>query len=354
MKDKILSVLFVSVLFVVSFVTFFKGDIDVSFFERRKLVTSEKLKEDFVSNLDQYLTDQFVFRDEFISLNSIMNRYVFLNKENNGVYLYDDYLIEKNYPLDRKSVESFISKLNLINDKYLKNSNNVFLSVIPDKSYFLSDDNYLKLDLDNLVSDVLDEVSFSYINLLDKFVLEDYYKGDIHIKQESYFDILSYLDKYLDFNYSFLKYDKRVFNNFYGASVSKVGSYFGSEDLNYFSNDILDNVVVSHLEFGEKKVYDVEKLESVDAYNVFLSGPSAVIDIENSDSLSDKELVIFRDSFGSSLAPLLVPFYKKITLVDLRYISMNKASNYVNFDDKDVLFLYSTLIINNSNILKVD
>ena len=64
--------------------------------------------------------------------------------------------------------------------------------------------------------------------------------------------------------------------------------------------------------------------------------------------------LIFRDSFGSSIVPLLVPFYKKITLVDLRYINMNLVNNYITFNNQDVLFLYSTLIVNNSFILKIN
>lgn len=93
-------------------------------------------------------------------------------------------------------------------------------------------------------------------------------------------------------------------------------------------------------------------LKSSDHYNIFLNGPSSLIEIENNLISSDKELIIFRDSFGSSFAPLLIPFYKKITLIDLRYINMNIAKNYVDFNNKDILFLYSTLIVNNSFILK--
>ena len=59
-----------------------------------------------------------------------------------------------------------------------------------------------------------------------------------------------------------------------------------------------------------------------------------------------------RDSFASSLAPLLVSGYRKITLVDLRYISGDMIGNFIDFKDQDVLFLYSTLILNNSLSLK--
>jgi len=62
--------------------------------------------------------------------------------------------------------------------------------------------------------------------------------------------------------------------------------------------------------------------------------------------------VLFRDSFGSSLAPLLIEFYSKITLIDMRYINSNNYLEMIEFDNQDVLFLYSTLIVNNSSTLK--
>ena len=63
-------------------------------------------------------------------------------------------------------------------------------------------------------------------------------------------------------------------------------------------------------------------------------------------------MVLFRDSFGSSLAPLLLQGYRKVTLVDIRYMDPKLLSNYVNFQNADVLFLYSTLVLNSSGALR--
>ena len=68
-------------------------------------------------------------------------------------------------------------------------------------------------------------------------------------------------------------------------------------------------------------------------------------------TIFDKELLLFRDSFGSSLAPLLVENYKKITLIDIRYMSSKLLGEFIEFGDQDVLFLYSTVVLN-QNILK--
>ena len=66
-----------------------------------------------------------------------------------------------------------------------------------------------------------------------------------------------------------------------------------------------------------------------------------------------KELIIFRDSFASTIAPLLINGYKKITLVDLRYIDPNKLNEIIKFDKQDILIIYNTIMINNSEAIRV-
>ena len=90
-----------------------------------------------------------------------------------------------------------------------------------------------------------------------------------------------------------------------------------------------------------------------DPYEMFLSGSESIVIIENPNSKTDKELIIFRDSFGSSLAPLFAEGYKKITVFDIRYmLSSSYVSAFANFENSDVLFIYSTALLNNSTALK--
>ena len=52
------------------------------------------------------------------------------------------------------------------------------------------------------------------------------------------------------------------------------------------------------------------------------------------------------------IAPLLTNYYKKITLIDNRYITIDNFKNKINFINQDIIFMYSTLIINDSGSLK--
>ena len=85
---------------------------------------------------------------------------------------------------------------------------------------------------------------------------------------------------------------------------------------------------------------------------MFLSGAQPLITVEHPAGEAGRELVIFRDSYGSSLAPLLLQSYSKVTLVDIRYMSPDQVGDYVTFQNQDVLFLYSTLILNSGRSLK--
>lgn len=352
MKDKLIVTLFIIILFGFSILGLIIKDRDISIYERRKLTNINKLNEDFIGNLDDYLVDQFPFRDVFISTNSLFNRYILRNSLDNNVYIQDGYIIEKNYPDDKISINNFINKINYIKNTYLNNSE-VFYTIIPDKSFFLNN-NSLKMNYNQIIDTLNNNLNSKYIDIIPLLTLKDYYKTDIHIKQENYPKVIKEFSKYLNFSFKETSYKENIYDNFCGASYSKVPIFTKKDKLTYLSNDIIDNANVWHLEYGSKNVYDIEKLESTDAYNVFLSGPSSLIKIENNKAPNDSQLIVFRDSFASSFVPLLIPYYKNITLIDLRYINMDLVSNYVDLENKEILFAYSTLIINNSSILKVN
>jgi len=63
--------------------------------------------------------------------------------------------------------------------------------------------------------------------------------------------------------------------------------------------------------------------------------------------------VVFRDSFGSSMVPLLIAEYAEIIVVDIRYVSPSLLSKLVRFRSNcDVLFLYSTSVLNSYGVFR--
>ena len=64
---------------------------------------------------------------------------------------------------------------------------------------------------------------------------------------------------------------------------AKAGLKLEPDTLKYLYTPSFENVEVNHLEFRNKKIYDEEKLQNVDAYDVFLSGASSYIEITNNN-----------------------------------------------------------------------
>ena len=222
--------------------------------------------------------------------------------------------------------------------------------IIPDKNYYIKDNKYLNIDYDYLYNNV--GIKYNSIDLRNTLSLEDYYYTDTHWRQENLDKVVFELSKKMKFNYENIEYKKNNYSKFYGI-------YYGEslnnkpDTLTYLTNDIIDNSKVFYLENDKlNSVYNPSKLGLMDSYDVYLDGASSFIEITNNNCYRDKELVIFRDSFGSSISPLLINYYSKITIIDNRYISSNYFKDLIKFDDQDILIMNSTMIINDSFTLK--
>ena len=124
--------------------------------------------------------------------------------------------------------------------------------------------------------------------------------------------------------------------------------------LRYLTNGTIASLRVYDYETGaEIPVYDFTLAAGRDGYEMFLGGTKALLTIENPNAETDRELVIFRDSFGSSIAPLLAQGYAKVTVVDIRYMAPALAGRFVDLSQADdVLFLYSTGVLNHSETIQ--
>ena len=99
-------------------------------------------------------------------------------------------------------------------------------------------------------------------------------------------------------------------------------------------------------------MYDRSRLSGKDPYEVYLSGPKSLLTVTNPSGQPGRELIVFRDSFGSAMIPLLLADYETVTVVDIRYMHMDILERFVDFHGQDVLLLYSTLVLNNSETIK--
>ena len=356
MKEKIISISFVSFIIIFFLLNIFAKDIDISESERRKLkqlpeVSIKNIMDNtFMEEFDKYTLDQFPFRNNFRSIKANVNYKIFQRLENNNIYIKDNYIFKSEYPTNIKSINRFIDKINNIGTNFTK-ENNVYYAIIPDKNYYLNDDKYLNIDYD-LLYEMISEVNYKYIELRDVLNINDYYYTDTHWKQENLSKVVDRLSEYMNFSIN-KSYEQKNISDFYGVYYGQAALNVKPDTLTYLINDTILNSKVNYLEDpNNKNVYIESNLNNLDKYDIFLDGASSYIEITNPNNHSGRELVIFRDSFGSSLAPLLLDAYSKITLIDIRYINSSNYLEKIKFTNQDILFLYSTLIVNNSSSLK--
>lgn len=353
MKNKILVFIFIGFILIFSLGSIFIPDKKISYSERRKLKEFPEFEfsGEYISDVDGYLLDHFIFRDLFRSIKAKFN-YSVLNKlDNNDIYLKDNYIFKSNYPTNKESISSFMEKINKL-EGLLTKDNKKFIMIIPDKNYYLKSDDFLGIDYEYIYKE-MNKLGLKNINITDKLSLESYYETDTHWKQDKLNDVVLEMDRVMDFNYYDVSYKKNIYNKFYGVYYGESAINRDPEKLVYLTNDLFDDVEVNYFENGNlNTIYNTSKLDGMDAYDVYLDGASSFITISNPNSSSSKELVIFRDSFGSSISPLLVPYYNKITIIDNRYITSDNFTNLIEFTNQDVLFMYSTLLVNDSKSLK--
>ncbi len=337
-------------------------DKDMSKTERRPLeqfpeVSLENIaNRTFMTDFELYSLDQFPLRDGFRGLKSFVSLKLLKQKDNNDLFVTENHIFKIDYPTSTDSAIRASKIFSDINKQYLTENNKVYLSVIPDKNYYISDKNgKLLLNYDLLVDTLKNNCGFAdYIDISGLLSLDDFYSTDSHWKQENITDVAN---KLLDsMNAECVDSETSIINaskDFYGVYHGQLGLKIEPDEINYLLNDVISSAVVFNYETGKQEdVYNLHKLNGNDPYEIYLSGPVSLITINNDKNKNEKELVIFRDSFSSSIAPLLLKGYSKITLVDIRYLSSKTLGQYLEFDNQDVLFLYSTSVINNSVTLK--
>ena len=327
----------------------------------------EKGDNSFMSEFNSYTLDQFPLRDAFRQLKAMFHLYALNQSDNNDKYIHDGYIAEMAL-LNETVFQKNLASIQRIYEKYLKDAENcnVYMAVIPDKNYYLADvSGHMSLDYSKLFADVQANAPWAtHISLLDKLDISDFYYTDTHWRQEKILDVAQKIanamggqgPKEEDFTVQKLE------DPFYGVYYGQIALPVAGEDMFLLRSDVLDNCLVSY-DGAEavKGVYDWDrsKVELVDKgngkyevygdmYEVFLSKESGKIVIENPTAATDKELVVFRDSFGRSFIPLLVQDYAKVTILDTRWLAGGTymLQNHIEFENQDVLFLYSALVLN--------
>lgn len=338
---------------------------EYSYSERRYLAAKPKLTADtvrsgrFMADFESYALDTFPFRERLRKIKAWTAVNVFHLQDHHRIYRFHGYLAVMEYPMHKELLKQAAEQFASICRRYLTEENHVYLSVIPDKNCFLAKESQrLSMDYEEFENQMRQETQFAeYIKISDLLEIGDYYKTDPHWRQEKITDIAKRLAEHMGAALE-EDYTKHLLTRqFYGAYYGQSALSTSPDCLYYLTGTSIDQCKVFDWQ-NEKEisVYDMQKAAGKDPYEIYLSGPLSLLTIKNpkvsctknqKKNEKPKKLVIFRDSFGSSLAPLFISGYSQITLIDIRYIQPEVLGRFVDFKNCDILFLYSTLVLNN-------
>lgn len=276
-----------------------------------------------------------------------------------GIFLSQGHLAKDEDDLDTQMLNLAARKFNDIYEGFLRPAGcPTYFAMIPSKQALLPTGRSSP-DYDAMAVHLAEEMpGMTHLDLTQFLSLEDFYRTDSHWRQEKITDVAAYFGQVMGANV-YEPFSREVFTrDFRGTYMTDVPLELPLEpDTLYFlTSPTLRNCHVETYDLmgrpQDAPLYDYKKRSRWNPYDFFLSGTQALITIENPAGPAGKELVIFRDSFGSSLAPLLVPGYRKITLVDLRYVNGFMMGALVDFHGQDALFLYSSLMLFSSLALR--
>lgn len=335
-------------------------DREYSVFERRKLeqmpvyAESEDLASYFLA-WETYLTDQFYLRDELRFVKSGFAHTLLRQYDVNGYYSEDGSQAQLLYPMSEENFTYNIALMEEIRKTYFADSP-AYYGVIPDKSYYM--DAPLGLDYQQIDRLFADHLQGERIPIRENLELSDYYATDIHWKQENLSDVYSAFRDGMAKDlpaWEDAKFSEKSAGTFYGVLYGQAAMPAKKDEMNYLENDSTKGLKVTIVDTGkEGVVYDTEAFAGDDAYDLYLGGESALIRMENPSAAGERKLILFRDSFGRSIAPLLAEGYSEIVLVDLRWVRaqyLPAFSDYLAADENtDVLFLYSAQVLSSMKL----
>lgn len=284
----------------------------------------------FAKDYEEYVTDQFVGRDKWITVKTYTD-VAMQKKDINGVYLgKDDYLIElhdqNNYP--QELVEQKLQLLEQLVDTW-----NADVMLVPTADNILTEKypvsaRSMVFDQGEFLEQVFNRVGGehyidAYEALLANRARDIYYKTDHHwTTAGAFYGYQAWAEKkrQLPRGYS-PDYTEVVSDDFRGTLYSKIHLKTKPDEISVFPiTRKMDVKLVYDHQKESHSFYEEAYLDTKNQYGYFLDDNHALVEIETGNA-NGRTLFLIKDSYANCMVPLLAFHYEKIYVVDLRYMN---------------------------------
>lgn len=352
--------LFCVFLFGFAIVTIAKPVSNYSETENRMLKQMPELKMetvlsgDFEADYEEYLSDQFVFRNQWIGMKTLAERLLF-KRESKDIYFADDgYLIEKHTGVfDSEMAKENRMALAQFSEKYSRefNTGHMTVMIVPNAVDILSD----KLPpfapscqegdyLEQIAARLPEEVWLDAASVLRQHKEENlYYKTDHHWKTIAAFYV--YREWANKRGYGIPELDdyevKTATDSFEGTIQSKLGIRTPEDTIELFlpKEEIAYTVSRDNAEKANT-LYDESALNTKDKYAVYFGGNQSFLQIETGAGMGRRILVI-KDSYANCFIPFMLGEFDVIDVLDLRYSKQRLSELIAGGEYTDLLVLYN-------------
>lgn len=299
----------------------------------------------YTSDLETYIADQFPLRDSFMTLKATCER-LWGRRENNGVYLGDDRLLEKVEEIKQDQLSTNLSALNR-----LKKATNVpiWIMPVPTAAWLHADElpaGAPSADQDDLLGQIRGGSLNGVVDLRSVFEAHKdeglYYRTDHHwTSVGAYYGAAAFLER--------LGREVPELGEPTVLSEDFNGTLFSSSGYRHITPDVMESyvsgegVTVETWRNGSPEIIDLideSFLAEKDKYSAYLGG-NTPLSIVRTGVENGGKLLIVRDSYADSFVPFLTESYSEIHLFDARYFKQ-PLSQYIEQNAIDeVLVLYS-------------
>lgn len=315
-------------------------------------LTKESLLEgSFMEDYEEYVTDQFVARDNWTALKTSMDL-LLQKQEINGVYLCEDgFLIEKHLEADFPSdlIEEKLNRLDTLVERWnakvmlVPTADNIMSDKLPSYAEYFDQAAFLKKVEERIGEEHYIDV---YSVLLEHKEEELYYRTDHHWNSlGAYYGYRTWEDAMacpvIPYRVETME---TVSENFLGTLYSKVNIPIEADSITYFpSTDSLPKSIIYDRTEKSYTYYETKYLDTMNQYGFFLDDNHALVEIKTGIS-NGKTLFIIKDSYANCMIPLLAAQYEKIYVADLRYLNTRLFPFMEGVEPEggmDVLVLYN-------------
>lgn len=319
----------------------------------------------FMEGFDDWISDRFVGREQWIEFKNSSDRAIG-KTEINGVFIENDMMMEAWKSYDQTIYDKNLKAIN----KFAENHENIpiYFMLVPNAQEiyknnlpaFAPVENQKKF-IDNFYSDLsgfegtVDVYSALKEKSENSYI---YYRTDHH--WTSFGAFLAYQAAapvlgYESYPYSAFEIE-HASHDFRGTLFSKTLDFNVTPDIiDYYTvakgepevkvsvYDKPDNSTGKIIYKKYDSMYFRDFLDVKDKYSSFLGQNSPLVTVENPSAKSEKSLLVIKDSYAHSLVPFLSKEYKKVTMIDLRYINADFQIIAPLEDYDQLLFMYNVI-----------